>query len=311
MTDQVRVWVPPEVASPPLPQAIPVTTIPDAEFFFLSNDDLSMPVRPGAGPCVFLGVASPHSLHVLSLTLTCHPVRAAVFIDVNPGQLRHLHRLLQHVRHAEGRIDFIQRVLCTEFSTQAVAALQGLEPEQSPFVRGSDGARAWAERENDLWSGAVFREDEFIARYGVRGRADGRGILVKTQMLGRPLLQRLCVLGSDGRGRETPLLASFGCGYLRSENAFRALARALTRLPTAYVWQDISEVLDPLLRWAAPNHIVLYCSNIFHRFFVEYFPALGGAATRVAELATAGNVTVVADRREPEAQLHGLNCLGQ
>lgn len=302
-SDQIRTWVPPEVASLPLPRAVPVTTIPDAEFFFLSNDNLSMPVAQHPGPCVFLGVASPHSLHVLSLTHARHPVRAAVFIDVNPGQLRHLHRLLQHVRRAEGRIDFLQRVLCVEFGAQAVAALQGLEPEPAAFVRGSDGGRAWVERENELWSDAVFREDEFVARYGVRGRADERGILVETQMLGQPLLQRLCVLGTDARDGETPLLASFGCGYLRSENAFRALAIALTRLPIAYVWQDISEVLDPLVRWAALDHTVLYCSNIFHRFFVEHFPALGRTATRLAELATAGSVTVVADRRELETQL--------
>jgi hypothetical protein len=296
---------------------LPVRRLPESprrDYFFLSNDELWRP-QLGPHPAVFVGVANSHAPHVLSWMLRQSPVQAAVFIDVNAGQLNHLARQFRMALASGSRLEYVERLFCVRLKQRAVEALE-IVPPSPEIIRGSITGAELMSVEEEIWDNLVFHEERFFEQYRLRATRLRGGLHIETSVLGHRIKQHLHIFACRRCDEDCcPLTLSYGCGFQESEETFVGLRRALEHLPMLFVCEDVGARLDDLLRCFAHEPVLFSCSNIFHEFFLDKFPQLKRAAGHLIRAARraaspAHGVTLIRDMREPESQPRALNAVG-
>lgn len=260
-------------------------------YYFLSNDvirDQSFHLTRTDG-VAFVGVANPHWFHALAVTAVRRGIAPArlVAFDSNPEQLRHFNRIRLLILESSDRLTYLERLFFVRFGAEARGLLANFRHKSRRTVHGGLPKDSLLEFERRLWSGCEHDSEGFRTEYGLEARATDRGLLIQSETIGDiNVYYATIACGSRADYDHWPFTASFGSGFLASEEAFLALRRILQETPTYAILGDAAELVESLILAQRYQPIWLWMSNLLCDHFVEKHPPLGRLRGRIQELGT-------------------------
>lgn len=267
----------------------PSETKPTGNFYFLSNDVLTLRVDAAkeAHDVVVCGVANPHFFHVIDLVSRKRAIKRVIAVDYNYDQLVHFQRIHSLILASQNRIDFLQRLFKVTFNAKAIKLLTSVRPPRKDHVRGGVDKDNFFTIEQEIWRNCTFHAEEFYATYGVRAEPGDGGLLINSSTIGdidTYYATFLCCSRSDYE--HWPFTIAFGSGLLQDEVAFRRTSEVLWKAPLYLLQGDFSVLYPDLLSSNRYSPLFVWCSNLLCDYFLAKNPNLESIATLSLTLGT-------------------------
>ena len=243
------------------------------DYYILSNDEVRTPLRfrgPKEG-WVFMGIGSPHVLHVLAEVIKLCGLERIAFVDLNLHQLGHLLRLVLWILESQDRADFLEKVLCGTLDSESRQALENIPIAPNGTIRGARKSQkddGFWEIEKRFWGGFEVDANLFLRTYGRKAELLPGGLLTSQRTVGDIddcVLTIAC--GTRERYRQWPFTFGFGSGYLRDEPSFRQIKETLVSVPISFIAEDFSTFAEPFLSAYRYHPIALWTSNLLDDWF--------------------------------------------
>ena len=272
------------------PVASPDLACPD--YYILSNDEVRRPLT-FKGPTdgwIFVGIGSPHALHVLAEVIRQCSLERIVFIDNNLFQLGHLIRLIHWILDAKDRTEFLQSLFCGEITSDGQQALREIPIAPTGSIRGARQGQKddnLGELEERFWRGFELEIDRFLATYGRQPERRPEGLLTSQRTIGgidQCILTVAC--GTRERYAQWPFTAGFGSGYLRNETIFNQLKETLVSVPVSFIAEDFCTFAEPFLSAHRYHPIALWISNLFDDWFSDRIDEIDKVRKSFVQLAS-------------------------
>jgi len=240
-------------------------------YYFLSNDIVKLKscnLNPNRS-YVFIGIANPHSLHVLSLLIKYVGIERIIMVDNNQGQIEHLLRLMHLIGQSKDRMDFLESLFCVDFNKKAIEVLKSLDRNLNE-IRGAVKRDNYYKVEQLLWQNLIFNRSKFQKRYRLGAKLDDKGLRIVSKTVGGiKEYYATFVCGSLKDYGKWPFTAAFGSGYLQDEESLGNMKRMISSIPIYIIKADLSDVCGKLLLSNRYYPILFWTSNLLSQYFVK------------------------------------------
>ncbi|MBJ6751454.1 hypothetical protein [Geomonas anaerohicana] len=267
----------------------PIAEVPSGNFYFLSNDVLSLQPQPQRhdSDTVLCGVANPHFFHVIALAARTAGLKRIVAVDYNYDQLLHFRNMRDLILASDNRIAFLQRLFKVTFNARAIALLNGVRPAKPGQLRGGVEKDPFFALEKELWSNLTFDAAAFQTSYGLSAEAAEAGLLVNSRTVGDiDTYYATMLCGSRSDYPRWPFTAAFGSGFLRDEATFLRLRQLLRQTPLYLLHGDLARLYPELLYSNRYHPMLVWCSNLLCDYFIAKHPAIEEIVTLSCRLGT-------------------------
>lgn len=245
--------------------------LPLGEYYFMSNDQVDTKMNSTINqPYTFIGIANPHSLHVIGALSNQVSINRIILIDSNYEQLLHFLKLTKNIINSENRIDYLQKTFKVHFNEYGTEILNNTHGTSPYFIRGAAGPDGLEQIEILLWKNLTFDKKAFEQDYNLKVNGVENGIRVDTKTIGDINEYYITLVSSStALYKSHPFSAGYGCGFLYDETVFKKLRNKLINTPISLIYGDIASVLDDILMACRYDPIILWTSNVYSDYFMK------------------------------------------
>lgn len=254
----------------------------DIGFYLTSNDYIEeddIRFKKNLGFSNYIAVSNLHSLHVLSYLLEFDRPQELFFFDINKRQILHLQYVVDLIKNASSRIDFLKRFFClssTRDSQELSMCIDFAGRKASKLCTPSDHLKnSNIVVESEIWDLFDFDSHTFNEKYGVSAIKTSKGLKVPLRTIGDVSFYYSTIFSCAKKDYEThafPL--GWGWGFLRDDESFQLLSQYLHSVPIHYQVAGIDECFNNVIGKCRYSTIHFWTSNIFSPYFLNKFSSL-------------------------------------
>lgn len=222
-------------------------------YYFLSNDLFSLKASDYLlnkysknMDVLFVGIANPHFFHVLSLVSNSIRVKKIIAIDNNKSQINHFIKIKNIILESENRTQYIENLFKIKLNNQAKIKLDKVK-FKNKYVHGATNDN-FIELEKFIWNNSKFSKKLFSSEYNLEAKKTSKGLLIKSKTIGGFTEYFATIISCNpNEYNKIPFSASYGTGFLYSEETFKHIKDILSKVNIEVVNKDVSSIYEKII----------------------------------------------------------------